>query len=54
MIISSDIITRKFYQILGVKFWKFLLSLSLSLSEAAATLLLLSAANPAIADEQTK
>lgn len=29
-------------------------TLSLSLSEAAATLLLLSAANPAIADEQTK
>ena len=56
MIISSDIITRKFYQILGVKFWKFLLSLSLSLSlsEAAAALLLLSAANPAIADEQIK
>lgn len=32
----------------------FTLSLSLSLSEAAATLLLLSAANPAIADKQTK
>lgn len=52
MIISSDIITRKFYQILGVILKVF--TLSLSLSEAAATLLLLSAANPAIADEQTK
>ena len=54
MIISSDIITRKFYQILGVKFWKFLLSLSLSLSGPVAALLLLRPATPAIAHEQTK